>query len=237
MPGFYLYDCSENYNALDLAIGADEMQYHEGNLMRIDYRFKEGKNPSWLQVTRNYENAIITLGGKKIFSNQEFASYRLTSDGKDVFIQLKNEYPDDPEVIQFALNILEKEGMKQDITAGEIYAMLTSSGFCPLNFLFETGKSTIKSESMYLVDEVAEMMQGNETLKVSIEGHTDNVGTAATNKTLSEERANAVMAALVSKGIDQSRLSAKGWGQEKPVADNETEEGRAKNRRVEIVKM
>ncbi len=73
-------------------------------------------------------------------------------------------------------------------------------------------------------------------LRVSIEGHTDNVGDPAANKKLSSDRANAVMNALIAKGIDKSRLSSVGWGQEKPVADNGTDEGRAKNRRVEIVK-
>jgi len=71
---------------------------------------------------------------------------------------------------------------------------------------------------------------------VSIEGHTDNVGQAAANKTLSEQRAKSVMAAVVKGGVAASRVSAVGWGQERPIADNRSEEGRAKNRRVEIVK-
>ena len=73
-------------------------------------------------------------------------------------------------------------------------------------------------------------------MKVSIEGHTDNVGSAESNKKLSEERAKAVMAAVVAKGIAANRLSAIGRGQEMPIADNRKEEGRSLNRRVEIVK-
>ena len=73
-------------------------------------------------------------------------------------------------------------------------------------------------------------------LKISIEGHTDNVGDAVSNKKLSDSRAKSVMDALIARGIDKTRMSAKGWGQEKPVADNRTEDGKAKNRRVEIVK-
>jgi OOP family OmpA-OmpF porin len=73
-------------------------------------------------------------------------------------------------------------------------------------------------------------------LRLSIEGHTDNVGTPQNNKVLSENRAKAVMNAVASSGVDASRLTSVGWGQERPVADNRTEEGRAKNRRVEIVK-
>ena len=80
------------------------------------------------------------------------------------------------------------------------------------------------------------MLTTDPSIKISIEGHTDNVGTAAANQTLSQNRAKAVMDAIIAKGIDKARLSSKGWGQNKPVADNSTEEGRAWNRRVEIVK-
>jgi OmpA-OmpF porin, OOP family len=73
-------------------------------------------------------------------------------------------------------------------------------------------------------------------VNVSIEGHTDKVGNAASNQTLSEQRAQSVMNLLINKGISKERLTSKGWGQSNPVADNRTEEGKAKNRRVEIVK-
>jgi outer membrane protein OmpA-like peptidoglycan-associated protein len=76
----------------------------------------------------------------------------------------------------------------------------------------------------------------NTALTVSIEGHTDNVGNAKNNKTLSEERAKSVMSLIIKNGIPSTRMSASGWGQEKPIADNATDEGRAKNRRVELVK-
>jgi outer membrane protein OmpA-like peptidoglycan-associated protein len=86
------------------------------------------------------------------------------------------------------------------------------------------------------VAQIAALLNGHADLKLSIEGHTDNVGTPAANKTLSEQRAQAVMAAVLKGGVAASRVSAVGWGQEKPIADNRSEEGRAKNRRVEIVK-
>lgn len=113
---------------------------------------------------------------------------------------------------------------------------LNKTGFVALYINFETGKADIKPESQKIVDQVAEMLKADDSLNVSIEGHTDNVGTAAFNKTLSANRAKSVMNAIVAGGIEKSRLSAKGWGQEKPVGDNKTEEGRARNRRVEIVK-
>ncbi|MEO8167579.1 MAG: OmpA family protein [bacterium] len=113
---------------------------------------------------------------------------------------------------------------------------LDKTGFVTLHINFETGKADIKPESQKVVDQVAELLKSDDSLNVSIEGHTDNVGSAASNKTLSENRAKSVMNAIIASGIEKSRLSAKGWGQEKPVGDNKTEEGRAMNRRVEIVK-
>ena len=73
-------------------------------------------------------------------------------------------------------------------------------------------------------------------MKISVEGHTDNVGTPESNQKLSENRAKAVYDYLVAKGIDKNRLSYTGWGQEKSIADNRSEDGRYKNRRVELVK-
>jgi outer membrane protein OmpA-like peptidoglycan-associated protein len=126
--------------------------------------------------------------------------------------------------------------MKQEITSNDILTALNNDGRIALYINFETGKSDIKPESQAIVDQISEMLKSNPSLKISVEGHTDNVGTSATNKTLSENRANAVKNALVTKGIDKSRLSSKGFGQDNPISDNNTEEGKAKNRRVEIVK-
>jgi OOP family OmpA-OmpF porin len=127
--------------------------------------------------------------------------------------------------------------MKQDITASDMLEAINKTGSIALQINFETGKSAIKPESQTIVDQIAAMLLSEPALKVSIEGHTDNTGTALANKTLSENRAKSVVQALIAKGIDKARLSSKGWGQEKPVADNSTEEGKAKNRRVVIVKM
>ena len=100
---------------------------------------------------------------------------------------------------------------------------------------FDTGKSTIKKVSDPLLDEVASVLQQHpEITKIEVQGHTDNQGKAASNKTLSQARSEAVVTALVKRGIDKTRLTAKGFGQEKPIAPNETAEGRQKNRRVQF---
>ena len=87
-----------------------------------------------------------------------------------------------------------------------------------------------------MLAEVLKLLSTNGSLKLRIEGHTDNVGGAAANRKLSEERANAVKAWLVQKGVKPATLAASGSGNSKPVADNGSEAGRAKNRRVELVK-
>ena len=122
------------------------------------------------------------------------------------------------------------------LPSNDILTALNNDGRIALYITFETGKSDIKPESQTIIDQIVEMLKSNPSLKISIEGHTDNVGTPTTNKTLSENRANAVKNALITKGTDKSRLSSKGFGQDNPISDNNTEEGKAKNRRVEIVK-
>lgn len=99
---------------------------------------------------------------------------------------------------------------------------------------FETGKSTLLPEAYPVIDELVSYLNRKDDEKIELGGHTDNVGSAASNLKLSQERANAVMAYLVTKGIDPARLTAKGYGMSKPVASNKTAEGRAQNRRTEV---
>lgn len=101
--------------------------------------------------------------------------------------------------------------------------------------LFETGKANVDSASTDLLDAVADILKVTPGItKVTIEGYTDSTGDAAVNKQLSQSRADAVLAYLSGKGIAASRLEAKGFGAEQPIASNDTDEGRAKNRRVEF---
>jgi len=102
------------------------------------------------------------------------------------------------------------------------------------NILFTTGSYKLLSSSNKGLNEVVKILQDNPDLKLSIDGHTDNTGTAEKNHSLSESRANAVKDYLVSKGIDANRLTAAGHGQDEPIADNKTAAGRKKNRRVEM---
>jgi outer membrane protein OmpA-like peptidoglycan-associated protein len=120
-----------------------------------------------------------------------------------------------------------------------IYDEITAKGrVATQGILFESGSDRIKPESTPTLKEIGEMLKAHPELKLSVEGHTDNVGNPADNLKLSEARAAAVIAALVkNQGIDAGRLQAKGLGSTKPVALNTTAEGRQNNRRVELVKI
>ena len=102
------------------------------------------------------------------------------------------------------------------------------------NIFFDVNKFDLKPESQVELDRLVQLMIDNPTVKIQVEGHTDNVGNAADNLKLSDNRAKAVMSYLVSKSIKAERITAKGYGATKPVADNGTDAGRAQNRRTEI---
>ncbi|MES2880782.1 MAG: OmpA family protein, partial [Bacteroidota bacterium] len=102
------------------------------------------------------------------------------------------------------------------------------------NIFFITGSAKLSSKSNAALNEVAKILTDDANLKLSIEGHTDNVGKPDYNMTLSDNRANSVKQYLLKKGIDESRLVSQGFGLTQPVATNKTAAGRAKNRRVEM---
>ncbi|WP_428661286.1 OmpA family protein [Runella sp.] len=114
---------------------------------------------------------------------------------------------------------------------------LTDGKFITSAILFDVNKATLKRESMGVLNEVAKFMKANASAKFEVGGYTDADGDDAANLTLSQKRADTVKNQLVSMGIDASRLSPKGYGEAKPIADNAIPEGKAKNRRVEFVKM
>ena len=101
--------------------------------------------------------------------------------------------------------------------------------------LFDTGKTALKPGAKSMLSKIAKQLQTDPSLKIAVEGHTDSVGGAATNQSLSEKRANAVRDYLVSAGISGDHITADGKGEESPIATNKTAAGRQQNRRVELV--
>jgi outer membrane protein OmpA-like peptidoglycan-associated protein len=130
--------------------------------------------------------------------------------------------------------------MQQEVTAhaSHLRDEISKSGHVAVYGIhFETGKAAILPDSEPMLAELQKLLEQNDSLKIRIEGHTDNVGQKAANQALSERRAQAVPGWLTAHGIDAFRLGSKGFGVARPVADNSNEEGRGKHRRVELAKM
>ncbi len=204
----------------------------EGKYTQIRYISKAPAGA--LAILRSYETAIKQLGGRKLTSRVDAYGTHLffvEKDKKRTWIAL-----DDGDSFVY-LTFLEEKLMAQLVTAGQLAESISKQGFATLYISFDNNKSDIKSDAKLGLNEVAQLLTADKSLKLSVEGHTDNVGNATSNKTLSGERATSVMKFLVASGIEAKRLQAKGFGSEVPVADNRGEEGRAKNRRVELVKI
>jgi outer membrane protein OmpA-like peptidoglycan-associated protein len=244
MPNFYIYAAEDvefgSYNFFN----GKNCTTVEGKKLKRTYSLKEdAQKSSVIQIMRNYSNAIKSMGGTVIYEgmpqNAECAENnginmvvgKAVKDGNELWVEAVTLGGDD-----FYLTIVLKELMKQDVTASNMFEALNRDGHIALYINFDTGKSIIRDESKPIIEQIAQMLKTNPELKISVEGHTDNVGTPASNKTLSEARAKSVVSAITGQGISTDRLNPAGYGQDKPIADNNTEEGRAKNRRVELVK-
>lgn len=244
MPSFYLSRCEESYNELEIVTGPEKTETVEGTVSFYEYYVMDNaKVPSIFQILKNYENAILAKGGEKIYFKVKSAgegpvgaTYKMKNDGNQYWVTFNYFNGSESQCDGYWMYIVKIEGMKQEIEANAMFDKINAGEALALYINFETGKSAIKSDSQNIVDELYKMLNGNPGLKITVEGHTDNVGNAASNKTLSEKRAESVKAALVSKGISADRIRTAGYGQERPVADNATEDGKAKNRRVEIKK-
>jgi OmpA-OmpF porin, OOP family len=138
-----------------------------------------------------------------------------------------------------SLMALEEQPMQQSvgfIKADAMASALGKDGHVALYLNFDTDSDVIRPDSKPIVEEIATLLRTDAKLKLKVEGHTDNSGEAAHNRELSRQRAESVVRAVVGTGIDGARLQAAGMGADKPLADNATEEGRARNRRVELIK-
>jgi OOP family OmpA-OmpF porin len=235
MPGSTIHSCeNKEYEQVKMPVGKNKdgevtEKTLEGEFHSWDYGTREGV--SEIQVFRNFETALKQAGMKIVY---EDSPGTITANKGDTWYWLQNSGS------YYYQTLLTVKSMQQEVTAdaSSIADELSKSGHIALYGIhFETAKATILPDSETVLAEVAKMLQQNSDVKVRIEGHTDNVGSAAANQTLSEKRAQAVVAWLSSHGIESSRLQAKGWGASKPVDDNATEDGRAKNRRVELVKI
>jgi outer membrane protein OmpA-like peptidoglycan-associated protein len=240
MPGFYITEYSDiDFDRFEFQIGPDKFQTVEGHHYYIDYYANDGiKIPSGLQVIANYTNAAKAIGGRKVYEFEDggtqYVTLEVVKNNADVWVRVEAASNG-----MYKVNLVEKQGMKQDVVADaeSLLGSIKETGKVAVyGILFDTGKSEIKPESQPTIGEIAKLLKANPALKLYVVGHTDNVGAFDYNIKLSQSRAAAVVDALVSKnGIAASRLIPFGDGPTAPVASNKSEEGRAMNRRVELV--
>lgn len=198
-----------------------------GNQNRVyeNYLETNGKVPGWKHIAISYNQRAL-----KVFidENRILNIPNIEIDPGVMSIQAYTV----GDMVRAIKNIRIAEGGKK------LYDRIVADGkFVTRGIMFDTGKASLKSESMGVINEIANMMNEHQDLKFSIEGHTDSDGEESFNLQLSEQRANAVKEALVGLGIDMSRMQSKGLGESVPVSDNNNPEGKANNRRVEFVKI
>jgi outer membrane protein OmpA-like peptidoglycan-associated protein len=241
----------------------DHFEWVEGKIQSILVTTEVDKHFSAYELDKNLDALVVMAGATKVFegimprdavsaldkrfvdshywwragagdSENPVRIWRMRRNDRDVWMSIGRSGRSG------ALTIAETAPFKLTaalLPATELKRQIDTAGKVSLQVNFATDKTDILPESQPQIDQVLQLLKDDPALKLVINGHTDNSGTAAHNQQLSEGRAKSVVAALTARGIDVSRLSAKGFGQDVPVADNATEEGKAKNRRVELVKL
>lgn len=241
LSGYYLRHCEEKefdaYEFYDPA--TKEKVTVEGRTYVYHYYVKEelkGKKTQ-IQVARNYTNAITRIGGSFYDKGRSSrVDMKVVKGDKEIWISL---YQDNWKGNLYYLTIVEKETMVQEVVADAkalAQDISTTGRVAVYGIYFDTGKAEVKPESDPALKEIAKLLSEDVKLKLYVVGHTDNVGEFDYNMNLSQARADSVVKILVSKyGIDANRLKSHGVGPLVPVTSNKTEDGRALNRRVELV--
>ena len=230
----------QEFAAHEFTLADGSTQKVEGRYWRIEYWINEGaKNPGALAIARNYSNAFVAKKGRRVMEEVDAGGGSSTAsmplgDGRTLWVDISISNSGET----YTLTIVEEAAMTQqvEVTATWLAEQLAKSGSVALEGItFDTGKAVIRPESKAVLDQIGALLAGDAALRLEIQGHTDNVGAPTANLTLSQQRAEAVKKFLVdTHRIAAARLTTAGFGDTKPVADNATAEGRAKNRRVEL---
>ena len=207
----------------------------DGQFWRLSYN-KADKSPvSAGVILGNYQKAVSEKGGKVTFSSKKDLHFSVPrKDGGISYATLHVAYS------HYEMKIVDEKSLKTVLSFGaeELKKALDTHGHIAvygINFLVNS--DSLQVGAAKILEEFARLMILYPDLKIEIQGHTDNTGAAAHNLTLSNRRAQTVQKYILLYGIDQSRMKAKGYGMSKPVDVNSTKEGRARNRRVELVKI
>jgi len=237
MPDYYIskYKVSEFAGFDPTVVGGKDVHW-EGKVYSYGYSRKEGGRPiSMLQIVRNYQTAIKQAGGKILGGDERRVAAEIRKGGAltGVYVEAFNDGRD------YDLTIVESQTMQQEVVADAKVMRndLASTGRTIVHGIyFDTASAAIKPGSEAALAEMVKLLNGSPALKVYIVGHTDSVGSLESNLKLSSDRAASVVKAITARGVAASRLKSAGVGPYSPVASNDTDEGKAKNRRVELVK-
>lgn len=230
----------------------------EGRLFKAPLQRIDNAEMSPVFVEKSFVDFMESLGAQKLNDSQiDYKVYELAkydSEKSDVNIgQVTHTYglktqEGQPVIFQLGLNgprynIMQLKDFKQTLSllppeaeADNLQKTIAADGKAVLHINFDTDKASLQTDGSLIVDEIAKLLKTNAPLKLSIEGHTDNTGSAERNLALSKDRAVAVRDKLVALGIDPARLKTAGFGSDKAVAANDSEASKARNRRVELVK-
>ena len=239
MTGCSIYECTKkDFDSFEVILNKDaETKELEGAVDQGKYVCPVAM--SQLQLMRNAQAALTKAGYKTVFSGKHAASddpaVTMQKGAQWVFVQTSNfnEFP------TYELTTVLVKEMAQDMSASAQAmsdAIAKSGRLDVYGITFATGQATITPASNQVLSDLVAVLKANGDWRLRIEGHTDNVGDKAANLKLSNARAAAVAAWLTGQGIDAGRLSTAGLGDTQPVADNATEDGRARNRRVVLIK-
>lgn len=240
MPGFHIYNYQElEFDRFEFPVASDKNEAVEGRHTYVDYYANDGVTlPSALQIARNYTNAVKAIGGTDVYEYDDggslFMTLKVAKENTEFWAQVEAAGNG-----MYRINVIEKQLMNQAVVAdaNSLAGSINETGKAAVyGIYFDTDKSVIKPESEAAIAEIGKMLKADPGLKLYVVGHTDNTGVFGYNLKLSQARAAAVVDALVRRqGVAASRLTPFGAGPTAPVASNRSEEGRAKNRRVELV--
>lgn len=250
MPGFQVFEkTGPRFDVIKVEdfsikgqIGKTNAAFQAEGLVTFIKYIDEKQATAPAATYRNYLNAVKSLGGVQL--NSGFGPTSSDIRGGYHIFQVQTKSATAPTYVLlyinseqwYSLTFIEPEPMVQQVTTGKLAQEMADHGFATIRLNFATGSADLPSDAGQTIQSIVQWLKATPSLKLSVEGHTDNVGQAADNKRLSQARAESVSKALQAQGIAATRLSAKGWGQEQPIADNRAEVGRAQNRRVELVK-
>jgi OOP family OmpA-OmpF porin len=242
MPGFYIYRYDDlQFDKYEFPVNSSgKTMTVEGHYLFIIYWLKENvQAPSPLQIIRNYTNAIKKIGGELIYEYEDggvqYVVLKILKNGQETWAHVSASSNG-----TYSIYLIEKQVMGQDVVAdaSSMANSIKETGKVAVyGIYFDTGKATLKPESQSTLKEIAKLLNSDTALKLYVVGHTDNTGLFDANIKLSMDRAISVVNAMISQfSVNAGRLKAYGDGPTAPVASNDSEEGKAQNRRVELVK-